>query len=396
MPGQRDRLNTRVLRAGAPAFDDGAAPVNVPLVRTSTVRFENDAARAGLHHRREAGEAVATYGRHGTATHRALEAALGELEGAEHVLLAPSGLAAISLTFIALLSPGDHVLVQDSVYGPVRERIEPLLARLGVSFSYFSAGAGLPANDVRPNTRLIYAESPSSFLYEVVDLPALAAFARQHDALLAADNTWGAGVLYRPIELGADISIQAITKYAGGHSDLMQGAVAVKDRDVARRLRDTHEALGLSVGADDAWLALRGVRTLAVRLAQHERHALDVARYLAEATGVVERVFYPALPGDPGHALWQRDFHGANGLVSFALHDATLADAVAFVDALRLFGIGASWGGYESLALIAPASRLETHSAWRGGAPVVRLHVGLEDPRDLIDDLAQAFRRIAR
>jgi cystathionine beta-lyase len=396
MSARGDHLPTRVLHAGAPAFDGGAAPVNAPLVRTSTVRFRDDAARAELHHRREAGEAVATYGRHGTATHRALEAALGELEGAEHVLLAPSGLAAISLTFIALLSPGDHVLVQDSVYGPVRERIEPLLTRLGVSFTYFSASAGLPTRDVRAQTRLIYAESPSSFLYEVIDLPALAAFARQHGVLLAADNTWGAGVLYRPLDLGADISIQAITKYVGGHSDLMQGAVAVKDRDVARRLRDTHEALGLSVGADDAWLALRGVRTLAVRLAQHQRHALEVAHYLADATDVVARVFYPALPDDPGHALWRRDFHGANGLVSFALRDASHADAVAFVDALRLFAIGASLGGYESLALIAPAARLASHSCWRGGAPVVRLHVGLEDPRDLIDDLAQAFRRIAR
>ncbi len=396
MTERRDHLHTRVLHAGAPAFDDGAAPVNAPLVRTSTVRFRDDAARVDLHHRREAGEAVATYGRHGTTTHRALETALGELEGAEHVLLAPSGLAAISLTFIALLSPGDHVLVQDSVYGPVRERIEPLLTRLGVSFTYFSASAGLPARDVRPQTRLIYAESPSSFLYEVIDLSALSAFARQHGALLAADNTWGAGVLYRPLELGADISIQAITKYVGGHSDLMQGAVAVKDLDLARRLRDTHEALGLSVGADDAWLALRGVRTLAVRLAQHQRHAREVAHYLADATDIVARVFYPALPDDPGHALWRRDFHGANGLVSFALRDESHADAVALVDELRLFAIGASWGGYESLALIAPPARLASHSVWRSGAPVVRLHIGLEDPRDLIDDLAQAFRRIAR
>lgn len=396
MAAHGDHLRTRVLHAGAPAFEAGAAPVNVPVVRTSTVRFANDAARVELHHRREAGEPVATYGRHGTATHRALEAALGELEGAQHVLLAPSGLAAISLVFVALLSPGDHVLVQDSVYGPVRERIEPLLNRLGVTFSYFNASAGLPAQQVRANTRLIYAESPSSFLYEVIDLPALAAFARQHGALLAADNTWGAGLLYQPLKLGADISIQAVTKYVGGHSDLMQGAVAVTDRSVARRLHDTHEALGYAVSADDAWLALRGLRTLAVRLAQHERHAREVAQYLGEARDVVSRVFYPALPGDPGHALWQRDFSGANGLVSFALRDAQHADAVAFVDALRLFGIGASWGGYESLALIAPASRLAVHGAWRSSAPVVRLHVGLEDPRDLIDDLAQAFRRIAR
>ncbi|MFM0520351.1 MULTISPECIES: cystathionine beta-lyase [Caballeronia] len=395
MSAPRDRTYTRLLHAGAPPFVDGVAPVNVPLVRASTLRFERDATRAELHHRREAGEPVATYGRHGSATHRALEAALGELEVAQHLLLAPSGLAAISLTFIALLSPGDHVLVQDSVYGPVRERVEPLLSRLGVSFSYISAGAGLPADKVRPNTRLIYVESPSSFLYEVIDLPALAAFARAHGALLAADNTWGAGLLYRPLELGADISIQAITKYVGGHSDLMQGAVAVRNNAIARRLAETHDSLGLFVSPDDAWLALRGLRTLAVRLAQHQRHALEVAHYLADARDVVERVFYPALPGDPGHTLWKRDFHGANGLVSFSLRGARQTDAVAFVDALRLFGIGASWGGFESLALIAPASRLAVHSYAHGDAPVVRLHIGLEDPRDLIEDLAQAFRRIA-
>lgn len=396
MAARDDHLHTRVLHAGAPAFEHGAAPVNTPVVRTSTVRFANDAARVELHHRREAGEAVATYGRHGSATHRALEDALGELEGAQRVLLAPSGLAAISLVFVALLSPGDHVLVQDSVYGPVRERIEPLLSRLGVTFSYFSASAGLPTQQIRRNTRLIYVESPSSFLHEVIDLPALAAFARQHGALLAADNTWGAGLLYQPLKLGADISIQAITKYVGGHSDLMLGAVAVTEREIARRVHDAHEALGFSVSADDAWLALRGARTLAVRLAQHEQHARLVAQYLSDASDVVARVFYPALPGDPGYALWQRDFSGANGLVSFALRDAQHADAVAFVDALRLFGIGASWGGYESLALIAPSARLATHSYWRGGTPVVRLHVGLESPRDLIDDLAQAFRHIAR
>jgi cysteine-S-conjugate beta-lyase len=394
MPARDDALLTRVLHAGSPPFENGAAPVNVPVVRTSTVRFERDAERSALQRRREAGEAVSTYGRHGTATHRALEAAIGELEGASHVLLAPSGLAAISLVFIALLSPGDHVLVQDSVYGPVRERVEPLLTRLGVSFTYFNASDGVPASLLRPATRLIYAESPSSFLYQVVDLPALAAFAHEHGVLLAADNTWGAGLLYRPLALGADISVQATTKYLGGHSDLMQGAVAAVNPALGRRLRETHEALGLSVSADDAYLALRGIRTLAVRLAQHGRNALEVARFLQSESSAVARVFYPALPDDPGYALWQRDFTGANGLVSFALRRAQAAEASAFVDALRLFGIGASWGGYESLALIAPPSRLREDRYWRGGEPVVRLHVGLEDPADLIADLSQAFRRV--
>ena len=394
MASPDDQLLTRVLHAGSPPFADGVAPVNVPLVRTSTVRFANDAVRATLHHRREAGEPVSTYGRHGMATHRALEAAISELEGASDVLLAPSGLSAISLVFIALLSPGDHVLVQDSVYGPVRERVEPLLTRLGVSFSYFSASDGVPAALVRAETRLIYVESPSSFLFEVIDLPALAAFAREHSVLLAADNTWGAGLLYQPLALGADIAIQATTKYLGGHSDLMQGAVSTSNPSLARTLRDSHDALGLSVGADDAYLALRGIRTLAVRLAQHGRNALEVAQYLQTERSAVERVFYPALHDDPGHALWWRDFKGANGLVSFALRQASREQANAFVDALRLFGIGASWGGYESLALVAPHSRVREHSYWRGSEPIVRLHVGLEDPADLIGDLRQALRHV--
>jgi cystathionine beta-lyase len=385
-------LNTRLLHSGAPEFDrDGAAPVNVPVVRTSTVRFAGVAAQHALQQRRHAGEPVSAYGRHGTQTHRALEQAIGELEGAAHVLLTPSGLSAITLLFLAVLSPGDHVLVHDGVYGPVRERIEPLLTRLGVAFSYFSAGAGEPAELLRPNTRLIYAESPSSFLYEVLDVPRLAAFSRQHGVLLALDNTWGAGLLHQPLALGAQVSIQAVTKYLSGHSDLMQGAVALNDPALAQRLAHTHEALGLSVGADDAYLALRGVRTLAVRLAQHARHALQVAQYLA-LHPAIGRVFHPALPQDPGHALWLRDFKGSNGLVSFTFRQADPAAVTRFVDALRLFGLGASWGGYESLVLPAPAARLAGHSYWQGNTSVVRLHVGLEDPLDLLADLEQALR----
>jgi cysteine-S-conjugate beta-lyase len=385
-------LSTRLLHAGLGAFDDGAAPVSVPVVRTSTVRFASSAEHERLQRLRHDGENVATYGRHGTATHRALEAAIGELEGATHTLLAPSGLSAITLVFLSLLAPGDHVLIQDSVYGPVRERIEPLLARLGIEATYFAAQNGPPRDALRANTRLVYVESPSSFLYEIIDLPAFGAFAREHGLILAADNTWSAGWLHQPLAHGAHVSIQATTKYAGGHSDLMQGAVSTNDAALAQRLRDTHEALGLSVGADDAWLALRGIRTIGVRLAQHARHALAIADYL-QGERAVARVFHPALPDDPGHALWQRDFRGANGLVSFAFtprHDA--AHARAFVDTLRLFSHGASWGGFESLALVAPAARLRAHSYVRNETPVVRLHAGLEDPSDLIDDLRRAFR----
>ena len=387
------RPTTRLLHAGAPALRDGAGPVNVPVVRTSTVRFANTAAHADHHHRRAAGERVASYGRHGLDTHRALEDAVTELEGGHRAFLAPSGLAAITLVLLSLLSPGDHALVADSVYSPVRRVDQTLLQRLGITLEYFSPGQDDVAKLIRPNTRLLYLESPSSLLYEVLDLPRLAAIARARGVTVVADNTWSGGWFYQPLALGAHISVQAATKYIAGHSDVMQGVVVVDSPALAAKVATTHEALGLAIGADDAYLALRGLRTLPVRLAQHQRHATQVAQYLQQHPDVA-RVFYPALPEDPGHALWQRDFSGASGLVSFAFRDdADEATANRFVDALAYFGIGASWGGYESLALVAQPERLREHSHWTGAAPVVRLHVGLEDPVDLIEDLGQAFER---
>lgn len=383
--------STRLLHAGSPPLRDGAGPVSVPVVRTSTLRFENQAAYLDRQQRRSAGERIPAYGRHGLDTHHALEDALVSLEGGHRAFLAPSGLSAITLVLLALLSPGDHALVSDSVYSPVRRVDQTLLKRLGITLEYVSPTAAALAQRLRPETRLVYLESPGSLLYEVLDLPALAEVARAHGIPVAVDNTWSAGWLQQPLRLGANLSVQAATKYIAGHSDLMQGVVVVDSPDLARRLARTHEALGLTVSADDAWLALRGLRTLPVRLAQHQRHATQIAQWL-QTQPLVQRVFYPALPNDPGHALWLRDFAGANGLVSFAFADTvTPAAARRFVDALTLFGLGASWGGYESLALIAAPERLAEHSAWQQAAPVVRLHVGLEDPEDLRADLAQAL-----
>lgn len=389
-PGKRLHSATRLLHAGAPALRDGAGPVNVPVVRTSTVRFENTAAHADHHHRRTAGERVASYGRHGLDTHRALEDAVVGLEGGHRAFLTPSGLSAITLVLLALLSPGDHALVADGVYAPLRRVDSTLLQRLGITVEYFSPTHDDLASLLRPNTRLLYLESPSSLLYEVLDLPALAAIARDRGVTVATDNTWSGGWFHQPLALGANISIQAATKYISGHSDLMQGIVVVDSPALADKLSTAHEALGLTIGADDAYLALRGLRTLPVRLAQHQRNATAVAEFLQQQPQVA-RVFYPALPTDPGHALWKRDFSGASGLVSFEFRHATPAEANAFVDALTLFGIGASWGGYESLALAAQPERLREHRQWTGDAPVVRLHIGLEDPQDLIADLSQAF-----
>jgi cystathionine beta-lyase len=390
LPRKRLGAGSRLLHAGAPPLVDGSGPVNVPVVRTSTVRFESTAALAGHHHRRAAGERVASYGRHSLSTHRALEDAVVGLEGGHRAFLTPSGLSAITLVLLALLSRGDHALVADGVYAPLRRVDSTLLQRLGITIEYFSPAHDDLAGRIRPNTRLLYLESPSSLLYEVLDLPALSAVARDHGVIVATDNTWSGGWFCQPLALGANISIQAATKYISGHSDLMQGVVVVDSPSLAAKLSTAYEALGLTVGADDAYLALRGLRTLPVRLAQHQRHATEVAGFL-HAHPQVARVFYPALPGDPGHALWKRDFSGASGLVSFEFRHAAAAGADAFVDALELFGIGASWGGYESLALVAPPERLRDHRRWTGDAPVVRLHIGLEDPADLIADLTRAF-----
>lgn len=384
---------TRLLHAGQPALREGAGPVNVPVVRTSTVRFESMAAYHRYHERRAEGERVAAYGRHGMDTHRALEDAVTGLEGGHRAFLTPSGLSAIALVLVALLSPGEHALVADSVYAPLRRIDRLLLQRLGITLEFFSPSQDDLAGKIRPTTRLVYLESPSSLLYEVLDLPRLATIARERGLTVVADNTWSGGWFYQPLSHGAHISVQAATKYLAGHSDVMQGVVVVDSPALAKEVSNAYEALGLTVGADDAALTLRGMRTLPVRLAQHQRHATEVARWLQQQPGVA-RVFYPALPEDPGHALWQRDFRGASGLVSFALQGSDPAAADRVVDALQLFGIGASWGGYESLAITAAPERLREHSHWRSeGTPVVRLHVGLEDPADLTADLAQALAR---
>ncbi|APX74356.1 cystathionine beta-lyase [Achromobacter insolitus] len=387
------RIQTRLVHAGLPELTQGSGPVNVPVVRTSTVRFADTATQAALGRQRAAGERIATYGRHGLDTHQALEEAVASLEGGYRTVLAPSGLSAIVLVLLATLAPGEHALVADSVYSPVRKVDRALLQRYGIEVEYFSATRDALEPLIRPNTRLLYLESPSSLLYEVQDLPALAAVARRHGVLVAADNTWSGGLYYQPLALGAHLSIQAATKYLAGHSDVMMGVVTVDSAELAARLGATHDALGLSVGADDAYLTLRGLRTLDVRLARHYENALAVAEYLARHDDVAN-VYYPALAQDPGHAVWRRDFSGASGLVSFAFRHPDASAASRFIDALRYFSIGASWGGYESLALEAAPERLAEHRYWRDGLPassVVRLHLGLESPLDLIGDLERAF-----
>ncbi len=388
----KHQLQTRLQHMGTARFDPetGAAPVALPSMRTSTVRFKNLEALDKAQAAKARGERAVTYGRVGLDTHAALEQVFCDLEGGDRAFLASSGLAAITLALLALLDSKDHVLVTDSAYGPVRYLDRTVLRRMGIETSYCRGAVEELEKQVRPNTKVLYIESPGSLLFEMLDVPALAEFSRKHGLILVVDNTWGAGYIYQPMALGADVSIVAGTKYVGGHSDVMLGAVVAKDAGLTKRISDTSYAMGYTVSADDAWLALRGVRTLPVRMERSARNALEICEFLASRPETA-RIYHPAFPADPGHVLWQRDCTGSNGMLSVALK---LDDAAArrFVDSLALFGIGFSWGGFESLVQLVDHDALTSHGYWdRQGHAVVRLHVGLESVDDLIADIGQAL-----
>lgn len=386
------QLDTLLQHTGLAEFDPetGAAPVALPSMRTSTVRFRDLDALDAAYAARLNGERRVTYGRVGMDTHAALEEVFCRLEGGQRAFLASSGLAAITLAMLALLDAGDHVLIADCAYGPVRTLDSTVLRRLGVDSTYCRGTVQAFEAKRRETSRMLYVESPGSLLFEMLDLPALAQYAQENDLLLVVDNTWGSGYIYQPLVLGADVSVVAGTKYVGGHSDLMLGAVVVKNARLAKRIGDNHYAMGMSVSADDAWLALRGVRTLPIRMKECARNAMAVCEFLAGRPEVA-RIYHPAWPQDPGHALWKRDCTGSNGMLAVALKlDA--AAARRFVNALKLFGIGYSWGGFESLVQLVEPSALRVHGYWPDdGNPVVRLHVGLESADDLIADIGQAL-----
>lgn len=395
MTDESRHIDTLLQHLGTAPFDPdtGAAPVNLPSMRASTVRFRDLSALEQAQRRKAGGDRAVTYGRMGMDTHAALEHVFKELEAGTHCYLAFSGMGAVTMAFLSLLSAGEHALVADCVYGPVYELDHAVLKRMGIELTFFAPGDDLQAL-VRPNTRLLYVESPGSLLFQMLDLPALAEFARRNQLVLATDNTWGSGYIYRPLELGAHVSVIAGTKYVGGHSDLMLGAVVTNDEAVAQRLNRTQYAMGYSVSADDAWLALRGVRTLPIRMAQHARHAQRVCEFL-QGRPEVARIYHPAWPQDPGHALWLRDCSGSNGMLAVELRLSQPA-ARAFVESLELFGIGFSWGGFESLVQLVTPGELARHRYWQGGGnALVRLHIGLESPEDVIADLAQALAHAA-
>ncbi len=335
-----------------------------------------------------------TYGRHGTATHTALKEALCEIEGSAHCALAPSGLMACIVPFLAFVKPGGHVLAGDNVYGPTRRFVDRMLSRWGVEATYFDPeiGAGI-SSLIQPNTQVMFVESPGSMTFEIADAPALAAAARAHGVISVMDNTWSGGVFHKPLALGFDVSVQANTKYVSGGADALNGAIHANNDDVISQIKDTLTDLGSNVAPDDAYAVLRGARSIALRMDQHQRAALEVARWL-ETHPAIQRVLYPALESDPGHALWKRDFTGASGLFSIVLKKSPTERVHAFLDALDLFSLGFSYGGFESLAIHCDPQLKRTAAKPNLPGPLIRLSVGLEDPADLIADLEQALEAL--
>ena len=378
------RAETRLVTAGRDTKAQKGF-VNPPVVHGSTVLYPT---AADLHaHRGEF-----QYGRRGTPTTKALQQALMALEGPQcaGVGLAPSGLAAITTTLLAVLKAGDHLLVCDNAYRPTRNFCSGLLARYGVETSYFDPLIGGAISGLfKPNTKAVRVEAPGSQSFEMPDIPAIASAAHARGALVIDDNTWASPLFHRSLEQGVDISMQAATKYIGGHSDIMFGTISANAGAWPLVAEAIHQ-LGVCAGPDDVFLAIRGLRTLAVRLAQHHRSGLEMARWLAARPEVV-RVLHPGLESDPGHAIWKRDFTGASGLFSIVLKPAPQKAVDALLDTVELFGMGYSWGGFESLAIPFDCAGYRTATQWAPGGPTLRLHIGLENVEDLKADLARGF-----
>jgi len=373
---------TRLVAAGRDYAEHGF--VNPAVYHGSTVLFPT---AHSLHDR----STDYVYGRRGTPTSRAVEEAVAMVEGGHNAKMAPSGLAAISTALLAFLKTGDHLLMVDTVYNPARQLCDGLLKGLGIETTYYDPliGRGIAAL-IRPNTRVVYTESPGSQTMEVQDLPAIAEAAHKAGALVMIDNTWGAGHYFKAFEHGADISIQAATKYLVGHSDAMMGTVTCS-KETWEPFKEAYEQMGQFAGPDDMYLTLRGLHTLDVRLERHMKNAVNVAEWL-RGRPEVETVLYPALSNAPGHGLWKRDFKGASGLFSIVLKPCSETASEAFLDRLSLFGMGYSWGGFESLAV--PFKPYRTATNWTAEGPCIRFHVGLENPDDLKADLEEGFKAL--
>lgn len=382
--------DTKIVHAGRdPALFEGA--INPPVTHASTIIFPTvaDLKATGIHI-----DHKATYGRRGTKVSFVLREALTALEGAHDCALVPSGIAANVAALLAFLDPGDHLLMLDSAYGPTRSFCNRFLKRMGIETTFYDPliGAGI-AELMQENTKVVFTESPGSLTFEVQDLPAIAEAAHAGGAVVLNDNTWASPLFFKPLKLGADVSIQAATKYIGGHSDLMMGTIAATE-DCWDRVRMSVLELGYAVGPDDAYLAQRGIRTLGVRLREHEKNAITLANWF-KGQAEVERVLCPALPDDPGYDLWRRDFTGASGLFGILLKEGISDEAIAaMLDHMELFAMGYSYGGYESLLIPTFAGGNRTVTKWPHKGQLLRCHAGLEGVDDLIADLEAGFARM--
>ena len=362
--------------------------VNTPLYRGSTILYPTlDAYLARTQ--------KYTYGRRGTPTIAALEDAITELEGGYHTALTPSGLSACAVTLLATLNSGGHALITDNVYQPVRTFSERVLRRLGVEVTYYDPHIGGRISElIQDNTQLIYTETPGSQTFEIQDLPAICGAAKARGVAVASDNTWGTPLFFNPLKLGADIVIHAGTKYFSGHSDANLGSITTNEA-YAKQIRQTHGDMGQAPGPEDVNLCLRGIRTLSVRLKRHQSAALEMANWFAERPEVV-RVIHPACADHPDHEMWKRDFTGSSGLFSIIIKDCTDAALGAMLDGLELFGMGASWGGYESLVIPFDPSTHRTATTWMADGRALRFHIGLEGLDDLKSDLEAGFERLRK
>jgi cystathionine beta-lyase len=382
-PGQKPlQPATRLVTAGRDPFAQHGF-VNTPIYRGSTVLYRN--ADDYLHRR-----ARYTYGTKGTPTTESLEVAWTDLCGAAGTVLLPSGLAALALALMSCMRAGDHILVVDSVYRPTRNFCDMVLKRFGVETTYYDPFVGADITALfRPNTRAVFTESPGSLSFEMQDIPAIAKAAHARGAIVLMDNTWATPLFYSPHAHGVDIVIDAGTKYLSGASDLLLGLVTANDR-CWKDLRATFDATSFCAGPEDVFLALRGLRSMRVRVMHQQQSGLEIARWLGGRPEVA-RVLHPALETDPGHAIWKRDFTGASSLFSVVFKPITVPALHAFIDALTLFGIGSSWGGFESLISPFDCAPFRTATTWSPGGPTVRFHIGLEDVGDLTADLERGF-----
>ncbi len=386
LDGKNKGMNTRLAHIGYDPADFFGF-VNPPVVHASTVLFPDTATMASRNQKY-------TYGTRGTPTSDALAGAVDALEGSAGTVIVPSGLVAVTLPLLAFLSAGDHVLITDSVYHPTRHFADTMLKRMGVEVEYYAPGiGGAISASMKPNTRVVFTESPGSNTFEMQDIDAIAAAAHKGDAVVMMDNTWATPLYFKPLDHGVDVSIHAATKYPAGHSDVLLGTVSANER-TWKQLHETFVTLGCCAGPDDAYQVLRGLRTMGVRLAHHEKSALELARWLEGRDGIA-RVLHPALKSHPGYELWKRNFTGSSGLFSIVLASGGHKEASAFLDALEIFGLGYSWGGFESLAV---AVSLSDRTVAKGDypGPVIRLQIGVEEVEDLKADILKGLEAVKR